>query len=432
MPGMTKEQIDAENKRRVVEFWESGSHDDEQYGLLGLEVEHQVLSDEERSVDYEPTGDTVGVREVLEELEEAFPKRTYGADGDLIGLSSDVASISLEPAAQIEVSVAPHHSVATVMKGYDAFRSAVDPVLAEHGAHLVAVGYNPSSRASDLPLIPKRRYEYMDAYFRSIGTHAERMMRATASTQVSIDYRNEADAIRKLRVAAAMTPVLAAIMDNTRVFEGEPNHLPVRRLSVWADVDDARCGVQPGLFSDGYGFSQMADWVLATPPIFVTRPAIGDLSGAKLRPTGSTPAIDAYGDAPMGQQDVEHLLSMFWPHARLKRVVEIRPADSVPRHIIAGYVALVKGVFYSDDALAEIEDALDVRGDAWPITGDDVEKAIDEVQAHGMSSRPYGLPLVEWELLLMDAARDALRPEEAVLIDRLEAFASDKPWWQTK
>ena len=50
------------------------------------------------------------------------------------------------------------------------------------------------------------------------------MMRASASTQVSIDFTDEADAVRKFRVAAAIGPVLAAITDNTPVSrrEAEP------------------------------------------------------------------------------------------------------------------------------------------------------------------------------------------------------------------
>ncbi|MGI6229362.1 MAG: glutamate-cysteine ligase family protein [Tractidigestivibacter sp.] len=424
MPETTKDAIYAENKRRVISYWERGFHQGPEYGLLGLEVEHQVLSDDGRPATYEPRDGVAGVREVLEELRPSFEGETLGADGDLIGLSSSSADISLEPAGQIEVSVAPHHNVSVVMEGYDEFRAAFDPVLARHGLHLEAVGYNPAAKALDLPLIPKRRYHYMDAYFHSIGTHAERMMRTTASTQVSIDYRNEKDAIRKLRVAVAMTPILTAMMDNTRTFEGEPNHLPLRRLSVWADVDDARCGIQPGLFEDGYGFSQMADWVLATPPIFVTAPT--------LKATGGAPAREVYGSSPMSEADVEHLLSMFWPHARLKRVVEVRPADSVPRDVIAGYVALLKGVFYSDDALQEIEEALGVHDGSWPVGQEDVEAAIREVQAHGKQSEPYGIPLYEWELTLLDCARDSLSDEECAYLGPLESFAADKPWWQAE
>ena len=48
----------------------------------------------------------------------------------------------------------------------------------------------------------------------------------------------------------------------------------------------------------------MAEWLLDTPPIFVTRPAADDPEGDGLRPTGSVTAREAYADAPMSEGDV--------------------------------------------------------------------------------------------------------------------------------
>lgn len=421
-----------QNKRRIVDFWRSGAHERGGSGLLGLEVEHQVVAGDGRPVFYEPQDGIVGVREVLEGIADAFPEPILGADGDVIGRGGPAGEVTLEPAGQIEDSVAPHADVAKVMAGYDAFRAAVDPFLASHGAHLEAVGYSTCLKAADAVLIPKRRYHFMSDYFAALGTHAERMMRATASTQVSVDYYDEADAIRKMRVAAALTPVLSAMMDDVRVFEGEPNHLPLRRMYVWEDVDPARCGIQPGLFDAGYGFGRMAEWLLDTPPIFVTRPAADDPEGDGLRPTGSVTAREAYADAPMSEGDVEHLISMFWPHVRLKRVVEIRPADSAPRDAVAGYVALIKGLFYSEASLAAVEEAIGVRDGAWPLGDGDVEKAIASVQEHGLAAEVYGRTLSAWEELLLGLAGRALPEGEAALLGPLRAFAADKPWWEVR
>ena len=43
------------------------------------------------------------------------------------------------------------------------------------------------------------------------------MMRATAATQVSIDYQDEADFVRKMRVANLLTPFFALLSDNAPV-----------------------------------------------------------------------------------------------------------------------------------------------------------------------------------------------------------------------
>lgn len=69
----------------------------------------------------------------------------------------------------------------------------------------------------------------------------------------------------------------------------------------------------------------------------------------------------------MTQADVEHLLSMVWPDVHLKRFVEIRQADSMPVPQILGYAALIKGLFYHEDSLHQIEEILGVENGIWPL-----------------------------------------------------------------
>lgn len=72
-------------------------------------------------------------------------------------------------------------------------------------------------------------------------------MRATTSMQVSIDFANEADAVRKLRIATLLGPVFSYLLDNVPVFEGKPNSTPLRRMKVWREVDPRalRCHSRP-------------------------------------------------------------------------------------------------------------------------------------------------------------------------------------------
>lgn len=432
---MSKREVCRENHRRLVEYFASGAKGAGACGRLGVEVEHHVLTDRGGSVAYEPDAGVVGIREVLAHLAEWYPERTFNSEKDLLGLAGEDGSVTLEPAAQLELSAAPCARVADVERIYRRFRERVDTFLGERGAHLETWGYHPAYRAQELTLIPKRRYDFMDAYFSHIGSHGERMMRASASTQVSVDFTDEADAVRKMRVASALSPVLAAITDNTPVFEREPNHIPIRRLQLWREVDGLRCGTIPGVFAEGFGFEAYADWLLRTPPIFVTRPAADQPEGERLRPFFDVPASEAYSDAPLDDSDVEHLVSMFWPDVRLKRFVEVRPADSLPVAEILGYTALVKGIFYSEASLFAVEQALGVgpgaakTRSAWPLATSDVESAIAEVQAHGMDGLLYGMTLRAWEDLLFEVARDALDDEEQTYLLPLERFAGTKDFW---
>ena len=432
---MEAEEIQRLNKERLIEFFEAGAKGAGACRMLGVELEHHVLTDDMVSVSYDPREGRVGVREILERLAQWYPEKTYNLEGDLLGLAGEEGSVTLEPAAQLELSAAPYAQVDEVQAAYEHFYAHVDAFLGPKGAHLEALGYHPTRRAQQLSLIPKRRYDFMNAYFKKIGSHGDQMMRSSASTQVSVDFADEADAVRKMRVSAALAPVLAAIADNTPVFEGEENHTPIRRLQLWREVDNRRCGTVPGIFEDGFGFERYAEWLLGTSPIFVTRPAAGDPDGERLRAFFDEPARVAYGDAPMAPADVEHLISMFWPDVRLKHFVEIRPADSLPLGPMLGYTALVKGIFYSEASLRALEDELGVGADtattrgAWPLGKADVDAAITEVQEHGLAGEVYGRALAAWEELLFSLARKALDGHEAGYLEALEEFAANKPWW---
>lgn len=413
-----------ENKQALVAYLTEGAKGDKPLGALGVEVEHFVVTAEgEYPVSYAGRSEgEFGVRDVLAHLADAYPQRTYGLEGDLIGLASDEASITLEPAAQLEISIAPYSSISQILRVYNEFRAKVDPFLAEHGCKLVTSGYHPTACALDLTLIPKQRYRFMNDYFKEIGTRGERMMRASASTQVSVDYQDEADAIRKMRIAQALAPIFASVADNTAVFEAEPAPR-LARFALWRNVDNDRCGSVPGLFNEGYSFADYAEWILHTCPIFVTRPSADDPTGPNLRAVYGQSAYEAYGEAPMTRADIEHVLSMFWPDVRLKNFVEIRPADSLPAPLMAGYAALVKGIFYSQRSLQAIEEAFGVVEGVWPLTDDSANQALKSIQEDGAEAVVCGKTLAEWQELIFEIADGALDKEDAAHLHDLVAFA---------
>lgn len=422
-----------DNRANIIAYFESGSK--EQDRKLGVEVEHFIITEADGTpFTYASQGSTPGLQDVLEHLLSTYPAIFQNTAGELIGCANEEASITLEPSAQIEVSIAPFESIAEIGQAYEHFRAAIDPYLAQHGAKLVNAGYHPTRKAEELTLIPKERYRLMDKHFADLGTLGLRMMRASASTQVSIDYTDEADAVRKMRLASALAPILGAIADNVAVYEREVGAYPLVRLAVWRNVDDDRCGVVPGVFEPGFGFGAYADWLLSTSPIFVN---IKQPDGTTVeRAESHRSAGDIYADSIMTQDDIEHLISMFWPDVRLKRFVEIRPADSLPQEYLEGYAALIKGLFYSEESMRGIEQAFGVTRDAngqevWPLDEKAVEDAIEAIRKQGYDARFYGedaKDLRTWEELLFSLARKALPENERTYLSGLERFALNKQW----
>lgn len=422
--------IAEDNRERIVAYFESGSKEQDQ--KLGVEVEHFIVADDGTPFTYEPQGSLPGLRDVLTHLLKTYPVIFRNTRGELIGCANEEASVTLEPAAQIEVSIAPFASVGEVVAAYEHFCSALEPYLSEQGAKLVNAGYHPTRKAEELTLIPKERYRLMDEYFSDLGTLGLRMMRASASTQVSIDYSDEADAVRKMRIASALAPILGAIADNVTVYEREEGTYSLVRLAVWRNVDNARCGVIPGVFKPDFGFASYADWLLGTSPIFIN---VEQSDGTSVEQAEfSRSAAEIYADTPMTKADIEHLISMFWPDVRLKRFVEIRPADSLPLKYLEGYVALIKGLFYSEKSLVTLEHELgvqkDINGqDRWPLDEQAIEDAIEAIRTQGFEARFYGdepKSLRKWEELLFSLARTSLSYDEQHYLDNIEQFALSK------
>lgn len=337
---MNKHNKHNENIENMVTYFKAG---EKKNGCVnaGVEIEHFVLDKNGKSAAYEV------VVEILQEIKEERDSCFY-EDGHLFGLYNEDYSLSLEPASQLEISIAPKEKLSDIEKIYIEFRKRAEYSLSRRGLTLVNKGYHPGQRAAELQLIPKKRYEYMNRYFATSGSLGKNMMRATASVQVSVDYANEKDFVEKYRLACILSPILSLITDNSPVFEGEKAEHALVRTRIWLDTDDKRCGIFPGTFSEGFGYRAYGEYLYGNPPILVM-----DKEGQAVY-TGEKTAAQIYEQQEMTQTQIEHLISMFFPDVRLKKYVEIRMADSMELPYALAYAALIKTLFYTDKVRREL------------------------------------------------------------------------------
>lgn len=202
------------------------------------------------------------------------------------------------------------------------------------------------------------------------------MMRGSASTQISIDYSDEADCVLKARIASLLAPLFALMCDNSPIFEGAHRPHPLMRTEIWRHCDPDRCNTIPGLFDAGFGFDAYADYILDVPAIVAP-----DGEGEIRYDTRTFGEI--YAEVPMTRSDAEHALSMVFPDVRLKSYVEIRPADSMPVTFVLAYATLIKGLFYCEDSLCALAESY--RG----LRTEDVEDAKSALMQHGYHACVY-------------------------------------------
>lgn len=375
---------------------------------LGLELEHFLVFDDKSSAAYHGEH---GVLKVLNELRSSFTGLYY-ADGDLLGMYNDKYSISLEPASQFEISVTPHTQIRSIEKTYADFIGTVTPVLKKNGLHIETLGYRPAGSVYDLPLIPKKRYEYMDRYFKTSGTCGINMMRGTASTQVSIDFFSEWDFVRKYRFAYLLMPALKLICDNAPVFEGRKNNTPLKRTEIWRNTDKDRCTPPADLFGETFGFASYARYLMNVPLIFIPE------NGVPVY-VGNRSASQIFENRTLSPSDIEHITSMVFPDVRLKRYIEIRGADSLPIEQALGYTALIKALFYSCGTIEKYLKAYD-------ITYKDIIEAEDSLIACGKNGRIYGVPADDFVLELFSHALNNISDSEIHYLDSLKKFYEAK------
>ena len=387
-----------DNIEIIAQYLKSGCKNDKPH-KTGIEIEHFITENGTgNNVPYSGKG---GVREILEAISVNYDERAY-SDGFLIGLANDRYSLSIEPSAQLEISISPVENISEAEKIYYEFIDTISPHLERLDYELVTEGCRKKGRATEQELIPKKRYEFMDKYFKTTGNCGVVMMRSTASVQVSIDYSDEEDFIKKYRLATVLSPLFSLICDNSSYFEGEKYNGRMARSYVWKNVDNDRCGIVPYTFDGDFGFYKYARYIYENPAILI-------MENNEAVYTGSRKISSIYEHKSLSLADTEHILSMFFPDVRAKKYIEIRPADSMPLPFALSYAAFIKGIF-------ESKDIPDIKG----ITVKDVEDAKDVLMENGFDAIIYGKRADDMCDELLECAKSNLNESDLSYIKPIE------------
>ena len=271
--------------------------------------------------------------------------------GNIIGLSQDGATLSLEPGGQFELSGAAVQTIHQTCVEVNTHRNQVREVCAEIGAGCLGVGYAPTWSLAEVPMMPKGRYQIMRNYMPKVGGYGLEMMFRTCTVQSNFDFSSENDMVQKLRVALALQPVATALFANSPFREGKPNGFLSYRSQIWTDVDNQRAGMLPFAFESGFGFERYVDYALNVPMYFVYRNGrYIDVAGKSFRDFMDGRIPELKGVEPQRSDWADHLTTLF-PEARIKSYLEVRGADGGTWRRICGLPALWSGIFYDQTSL---------------------------------------------------------------------------------
>lgn len=324
-----------------------------------------------------------------------------------------LASITLEPGGQVELSGAPHARLADLAAELEAHCARLRDISAGTDHRWTACGLTPIARIADIPFVPKGRYAVMQAYLPAHGELAHWMMKGTCSVQANFDYADEADCARKFHVALDLGPLNTAIFANSPLSEGRPSGWMSTRGLVWTKTDPARTGF-PAALRQGYRHERQVDYLLDTPMMFIAPGGRWQPAQGRSFRSWMEEGID--GLHPTMEDWALHQTSVF-PEVRVKRTIEIRGADAVRTDLALGFVALWTGLLYGalDEARA-LADAMTADGEA-------PEHRQVAASRLGLGAAFSGRPAWAWAADLVEIARRGLLAlgEEVGLIEALAA-----------
>jgi glutamate--cysteine ligase len=340
------------SRQDLVEWIEAGGKPADGW-LIGTEHEKFVFdTDTLKPVPYEGSR---GIRALMQGLIDAYRWEPIREGDNIIALSRPAergdGTVSLEPGGQFELSGAPLKTVHETATETQSHLDEVLDIAQQLRIGFLGVGFTPKATLSEMPRMPKQRYDVMTRYMPTVGKRGLDMMYRTCTVQVNLDFADEADMVRKFRVGLALQPVATALFASSPFTEGKPNGFKSMRSEVWRATDPSRTGMLPFVFEAGMGFERYVDYALDVPMYFVYRSGrYIDVAGASFRDFLEGRLGQLAGERPTLDDWSDHLTTLF-PEVRLKRFLEMRGADGGRWRRICALPAFWVGLLYDTQAL---------------------------------------------------------------------------------
>lgn len=337
-----------ENPQQLSDFLLRGARPRDEWGV-GLETEKLVVDRQ--------TGEAVGyerIRELLSRLDGVGGWQGVYEQERLVGLQGKRSSVTLEPGGQLELSGRFCCDISCSWRDLNRYRQHI--VTMGHDLDLVflGLGVQPFTPLEKIAWLPKPRYEIMGPYMLKTGDMGQRMMKQTAGTQVNLDFSDEADCVRKLRVAQWLSPVCYALFANSAILEDQPSGYLSLRGEIWSRTDPDRCGLIEQLLKSSSGLSDFVEYALDVPLYFIEREG-KYIDQTQTRFTFRQFLESGWKDQRATLADWDLHLSTLFPEVRLRPQIEVRSADSLPPRYTAAVAALYKGLLYTEQGLSGVE-----------------------------------------------------------------------------
>ena len=404
------------DKSDIVKFFEDGCKKKNKL-KIGVEHEKFVFNNKSKSrINFQT------VLKIFHYLRK-YNWRPIKEGKNIISLSKENKTITLEPGNQIELSGAKLNNLHLSCSESYKFLKELGLACESLNLNMMSVSFDPISNLKKVSKNPKLRYKIMTKEMPKNGKLSLEMMHQTTGTQINLDYTSEKDFIKKFKLASNLVPLSIAIFANSPFKENKLNKYLSYRSKVWQNT--SRGGL-PKSYLEGMNFEKYADYIMNYPLLFFKKKnnylfsknkTFKDFIENKIR------ELDFKGPT---KKDLEIHLSTIFTEIRLKKYIEIRSLDTCEWSCHCAGPAFFLGILYQN-----LDTALDIIKN-WK--AEEVLNAYKEAPKKGLQTLLHNKSLLYWGKIFLKLSEEGLRKrsiknkngkDESVFLDSIKSILSN-------
>ena len=364
-------------------------------------------------------------------LSKGWQKNEYNAHNQLISLSKNGASVTLEPGCQLELSGKILKNVHQTCSETYEHLNELQEYAEQNNLCIIGLGFDPISSLGSINFIPKNRYRIMRSYMPQVGTRGLDMMTRTCTVQANFDYFNNEDLIKKFVVSNRIQPIVMSLFCNSPFSEGQLNGFLSNRIHTWQDTDQERCGIKDNFLSKNFTIEEYVDFVLSVKNYFlkINGKYIDTTQYSFLELLNKSTNDSSLNDYNLSITDWISHLSTIFTEVRLKAYMEVRGADAGKWEMICALPAFWTGILYDEENL----ERLWVETNDWP--HDEILNLYKNIPKHGLQSEFMKKKVYIEAQRLLDIAISGLNrrgylnsngQDESIHLDKLKRIIKDQ------
>ena len=404
------------DKSDIVKFFEDGCKKKNKL-KIGVEHEKFVFNNKSKSrINFQT------VLKIFHYLRK-YNWRPIKEGKNIISLSKENKTITLEPGNQIELSGAKLNNLHLSCSESYKFLKELGLACESLNLNMMSVSFDPISNLKKVPKNPKLRYKIMTKEMPKNGKLSLEMMHQTTGTQINLDYTSEKDFIKKFKLASNLVPLSIAIFANSPFKENKLNKYLSYRSKVWQNT--SRGGL-PKSYLEGMNFEKYADYIMNYPLLFFKKKNNYLFSKNKTFKDFIENKIRELNFKGPTKKDLEIHLSTIFTEIRLKKYIEIRSLDTCEWSCHCAGPAFFLGILYQN-----LDTALDIIKN-WK--AEEVLNAYKEAPKKGLQTLLHNKSLLYWGKIFLKLSEEGLRKrsiknkngkDESVFLDSIKSILSN-------